>query len=189
MKHRFASSCLVFARSRTRRDRRAGRLSALAGGGPARIRHGRPRKSRAIVAAPVPPRSGPISFAGLARVSRRSRTRRRRVAAASPYRNVRLAAPVLWQPLISASRGRRRSAFRDRRFESALFLHRSITPSLTSSTIFRRPRRRGVAAQQEDLPAQTVKSALVQPRTSRRWAEECLDRPVKTRVRPGPRNG
>ncbi len=69
VKHRFASSCLVSARSRTRRDRRAGRLSALAGGGPARTRRRRPRKPKALVATPVPPRSDPISFADLLKLA------------------------------------------------------------------------------------------------------------------------
>src|SRR6185312_3751571 len=61
----FRQFLLGLARPRTRRDRRAGRLSALAGGGPARTRHRRPRKSKALVATPVPPRFGPISSVGL----------------------------------------------------------------------------------------------------------------------------
>ncbi len=139
VKHRFASSCLVSARSRTRRDRRAGRLSALAGGGPARTRHRRPRKSKAIVATTVSPRSAPFSFAGL----RSSRFEAlvdppSAWAAATPYRNVRLTARVLWQPLISPSRGRRRSLFRDRKFNCGVCLQRSIVRPLTSCSIFGR---------------------------------------------------
>ena len=61
----FRQFLLGLARPRTRRDRRAGRLSALDGGGPARTRHRRPRKSKALVATPVPPRFDPISFVGL----------------------------------------------------------------------------------------------------------------------------
>ena len=61
----FRQFLLGLARPRTRRDRRAGRLSALDGGGPARTRRRRPRKSKALVATPVPPRFDPISFVGL----------------------------------------------------------------------------------------------------------------------------
>ena len=103
---------LGLARPRTRRDRRAGRLSALAGGGPARRRHRRFRNPKAVIAAPVPPGFRPISFVG----PRSSRCRRSVETAAgpepgaSPYRLVRLAARVLWQPQISPSRARRRPA-------------------------------------------------------------------------------
>ena len=185
VKHRFASSCLVFARPRTRRDRRAGRLSALAGGGPARTRNERSRKSKALVSTPVPPRSDPISSVGLARVSRRSQTCRWRGAAASPYRNVRLAVPVLWQPLISASRGGGRSSFGDGTADFKICLQRSIDPALTILTFSSLDKRRRAAAQQEDLAVEAGISAFIQPRTSRRRAEERLDRLVK-RERPNP---